>query len=103
MLVGHEYTSSWPEDSTDFDESKVSKIQEGKTTLLEVRAMLGKSSAEYIYPYVPNKDERAIGYLYAQTKGSAFTGAQMYNEHLIVTYGQDLVVTNVEFISQGTK
>lgn len=100
---GHEYTSSWPKDSTNFDESKASEIQEGKTTLSEVKAMLGKPSAEYIYPHVSNKDERAIGYLYAETKGSAFSGAQMYHEHLIVSYGQNLVVTNVEFTTQGMR
>ncbi len=101
VLIGHEYNSSWPEDSTNFDESKVSIIQEGQTSVSEVKAMLGKPSAEYIYPYVSSKDKRAIGYLYAQTKGSAFS-PQTYHEHLIISYGQNLIVTDVEFNYQGT-
>ncbi len=42
VLVGHEFTSSFDEDKTDFDASKVQQIKSGETTEAEVLALLGK-------------------------------------------------------------
>ena len=41
VLVGYEFVSSFKEDHTDFDESKVSEITKGETTIEEVEGFLG--------------------------------------------------------------
>ena len=101
-LVGHEFTSTWAVDSTDFDESKVGEIKKGTTTIQQVIKLLGKPSGEYVYPLAKNETEKAKVYLYQQTKGSVFN-LKFYQEMLIVSYDENGIVTDVEFIASGDK
>ena len=71
-LVGHNFISSWAIDSTDFDESKVSEIKEGSTTIQEVIELLGNPGGEQVYPLVKNANEKAKTYSYSHMTGSAF-------------------------------
>lgn len=100
LLVGHEYTSSWAVDKTDFDQSKIELIKKGETTIAEVETLLGLPTSEYIYPVIASKEDKAIGYLYSHTKGSAFN-LSFYQENLVITYNKDLIVTDVTFTSSG--
>ena len=102
-LVGHEYTSSWAIDSTDFDESKVSEIKDGSTTIQDVIELLGGPGGEYVYPLAKNANEHAKVYLYSQTKGSAFSGFKFYRKLLIVTHDENGIVTEVEYVSSAEK
>jgi len=99
-LVGHEFTSSWAVDSTDFDSSKLSEIKKGETTINEAIELLGKPGGEYIFPLTPNESEKAKVYLYNQTKGSAFN-LKFFQKLLVLTYGNSGVVTNVEYTESG--
>jgi len=102
ILVGTEFTSSFMEDATYFDASKLAQIEKGKTTREEVIQLLGSGGGNYIYPLINSPEERADVYLYAQTKGTAFN-LKFYNQTLIVTYDQQGIVSNVEYTTQGTK
>jgi outer membrane protein assembly factor BamE (lipoprotein component of BamABCDE complex) len=101
-LVGTEFTSSFKQDGTDFDASKVSQIEKGKTTKAEVVRLLGPPSGEYVHPMTASPTERALVYLYSQTKGSAFN-LQFYVKTLAVSYNEGGIVTNVEYSTQGKK
>lgn len=101
-LVGYEFTSSWKEDSTNFDSGRVSQIKKGKSTRSDVVRLLGNPGGKYIYPIIPNNDEEAVSYLYNQTKGSAFN-LKFYQKLLVVTFNKQGIVTNVEYTESGQK
>jgi len=101
-LVGHDFSSSWKVDSTDFDESKISGIKEGNTTIHEVIELLGNPDGEYIYPLATNETEKAKVYLYSQVKGSVFN-MKLYRKVLILTHDENGIVTEVEYESSGEK
>lgn len=101
-LVGYEFTSSWKEDSTDFDSRKVSQIRRGSSTRNDVIRLLGDPGGKLIYPIIPNSNENAVSYLYNQTKGSVFN-LKFYQKQLVVTFNRQGVVTNVEYTESGQK
>ena len=101
-LVGHEFTSTWAVDSTDFDESKVGEIKKGTTTIQQVIKLLGKPGGEYVYPLAKNEKEKSKVYLYQQTKGSVFN-LKFYQEMLVISYDKNGIVTDVTFIASGDK
>ena len=99
-LVGYEFLSSWKEDSTEFDGSKVAQIKEGQTTRKEVEALLGKPGGQYIYPLVAGENEKGISYLYNHTKGTAFN-LKFYQKTLVISFRPDAVVSKVEYVENG--
>ncbi len=101
-MVGYEFVSSWKADSSNFDGTKVSLIRKGESTRNDVIRLLGKPGGKYIYPIIPNNNEEAMNYLYAQTKGSAFS-LKVYQKQLIVTFNQRGIVTNIEYTEAGQK
>jgi hypothetical protein len=102
LLVAEEFVSSFPNDATDFDESKVPTIVKGKTTKTEVQAMLGKPNGGGIYPFIKTKGENALIYSYAHVKGSAFN-MKFYNKTLVISFDAAELVTDVEYTSTGEK
>ena len=102
LLVAEEFVSSFPNDATDFDESKVSGIAKDKTTRTEVLALLGKPNGNGIYPFIKNKQESALIYSYVHAKGNAFN-MKFYNKTLILSFNAAGVVTEVEYASNGEK
>lgn len=68
LLVGTEYTSSFKDDSTWFDVSKVDSIKQGMS-VDEVIAIMGKPGGEYRYPAIYTSEGRALVYLFDEIKG----------------------------------
>jgi hypothetical protein len=101
-LVGHEFTSSFDTDTTDFDATKVPQIRKGETTESGVTTLLGSPHGTYIYPMIPDKAARGLIYLYAQTRGSAFS-LKFYQQLLVVTIGPTGVVTEVQLTASGER
>lgn len=99
-LVGHEFTSSWKVDSTNFDGAKAAQIQKGRSTLADVTRLFGQPGGRYVFPMVPGESENAVNYVYSQTTGNAFT-LRFAQKHLVVTFDRQGVVTNVEFTESG--
>jgi outer membrane protein assembly factor BamE (lipoprotein component of BamABCDE complex) len=102
LLVGQEFVSSFPDDATDFDETKVSAITKGKSTRADVVALLGKPTGEAVYPLIKNKGETGVVYSYSHAKGSVFD-MKFYSKSLIVSLNANNVVTDVEYVSSGQK
>ena len=99
-VVGYEFSSSWKDDSTDFDGGKVAQIKKGQSTRRDVVRLLGKPGGKYIYPLIPNRGEEAVIYSYNQTKGTAFN-LKFYQKLLVVTFNKQGIVTNVEYTESG--
>ena len=102
VLVGHDFTSSFAEDKTDFDATKAQQIHKGETTESQVVALLGTPHGIYTYPLINNRDARAVVYLYQETKGTAFN-LKFYNQILVVQFNPTGVVTEVEFTATGQR
>jgi outer membrane protein assembly factor BamE (lipoprotein component of BamABCDE complex) len=101
-LVGTEFLSSFKEDGTDFDETKVAKIEKGKSTKADVVRLFGPAGGDYIAPLTTNPTDYALVYLYAQMKGSAFN-LRFYSKALVVSYNESGVVTDIQYTAQGNK
>jgi hypothetical protein len=102
LLVVEEFVSSFPNDATDFDESKVASIVKGKTTRAEVLSLLGKPNGSGVYPFIKNKGETAAIYSYAHAKGNAFN-MKFYNKSVVISFDADGIVSDVEYASNGEK
>jgi outer membrane protein assembly factor BamE (lipoprotein component of BamABCDE complex) len=102
VLIGKEFSSSFRDDATDFDESKVAQIEKGRTTRDDVVRLLGPAGGEYIHPIIKNPRDRALVYLYSQTRGGPFN-LRFYQKLLIVSYDESGVVTESEYSAAGTK
>jgi len=102
VLVGHEFTSSFEQDKTDFDASKVQQIAKGQATEPSVIALLGKPQGAYRYPLIKDRAGRGLVYLYQQSRGTAFN-MKVYNQLLVVALDEQGVVRDVEFSSSGER
>ena len=102
LLVGQEFVSSFPNDATEFDETKVSAITKGKSNRLEVISLLGKPNGEVVYPLIKNKAETGIVYSYSHVKGTVFN-MKFYSKALVISFDKNNVVTDMEYESAGEK
>jgi|APFre7841882630_1041343.scaffolds.fasta_scaffold01392_9 hypothetical protein len=103
LLVGYAFVSSFPQDKTDFDESKVNAITKDQSTVDQVVALLGEPSGKMSWPVVKNNEERAVMYLYAQVREVSLGKINAHSKVLTVTHNKRGLVTNVEFVMQGEK
>jgi len=101
-LVGHEFISSWAEDNSDFDESKVKDIVKGKTTRAELAQLLGKPAGHYIHPLIKPATGDAAVYAFAETSGSVFN-LKFFRKVLVVTFDTAGVVADVDYSSSGSR
>jgi hypothetical protein len=100
-LVGYEFVSTRAQDSTNFDEAKVSQITKGKTTRAEVRQLIGKPAGYRVYPLIPDASGEADCYAYAAVTGSVFH-LKRQSKLLIVTYDGRGIVSDVALKSTAS-
>lgn len=99
ILVGHAYTNSWKEGTTNFDESKIQQIKEGATHIDEVFKLLGRPGGEQIYPLTEAENEKVATYLYYQIKKGLLT-VKPHQKLLTIIYDRNTgVVTKVSYLS----
>lgn len=101
-LVGYGFWSSFKNDNTDFDGTKVAQLKTNVTTRVEVEQLLGPPGARCIYPVTPNQEEEEISYLYRQTRGVPF-GVKIYTKSLFVIFNRQGIVRDVEYKEVGEK
>jgi hypothetical protein len=101
-LVGTEFSSSFKADGTDFDESKVGKLEKGKSTRSDVLALFGPAGGDYMAPLITSPQDRALVYTYFQSKGSAFN-MRFYKKVLVISYDASGVVTDIQYTAEGNK
>jgi len=101
-LAGYDFTSSWKEDQSNFDGAKVPAIKKGVSTRDDVVRLVGAPRGKYAYPLIAEQNRQADVYLYAETRGGPFN-VKFYQKHLVVTYDERGVVTNVDYQELGQK
>lgn len=98
VLVGHEFISSWAEDHTDFNQSRIKDIVKGKTDRAQVIQLLGKPGGYYVYPMTKDTRGEAAVYAYLETRGFSHS-----SKLLLVSFDASGLVADVEFTSHGSK
>jgi hypothetical protein len=101
-LAGYDFASSWKEDQTDFDAGKLPGIKKGVSTRDDVVRMIGRPGGRYAYPLIADQNRQADVYLYAESRGGPIN-VKFYQKHLIVTYDERGVVSNVDYQELGQK
>ena len=101
-LVGHEFISSWAEDNSDFDESRVQHIAKGRTTRAELTQLLGRPAGYYIHPLIKATTGEASVYVFVETSGSVFN-LKVFRKSLVVTFDAAGVATELEYSSSGSR
>ena len=104
-LVGHEFTSSFREDYTEFDEAKVTQIKKGQMTQAEVIGLMGQPTGAYLYPLVQGKADKGLVYQYSQRRVEGVFAPKIwfYRKKLVVSIGEDGTVTGVQFETSGER
>lgn len=102
-LVGQQFFSSFPSDSTNFDETKISAIIKGRTTRAEVIRLLGTPSASYIPPMVKETSGGAIGYTYTVSRERMFRGPSSFTKRLRITFDDRDQVAEIDYTSSGNR
>jgi hypothetical protein len=96
VLVGYEFVSSFDEDHTNFDETKITLLKKGETTLVKVRDLLGEPAGMGTFPLLNHPTEKAWIYSY----GQFFTASGHKQEkRLIVSSDSNGVVSDIELTS----
>ena len=104
-LVGFDYSSSFENDKTDFDETLPGRIKRGETTLRQVLALLGRPTGQFIYPspYVWAQDQRAFVYSYSRNDRPPPGGTlQTINKFLAITFDSHDVVAETSLSTTVT-
>src|SRR5262245_28403646 len=102
VLVGHDYSSSFSDDKTDFDESVAHRIKRFETTAAEVVALIGSPTGEAIYPVAKAKDGKLYRYSYSRTDKNPLDGRRQPTRSKILVIEVDAsgIVTDVSLNSQ---
>jgi hypothetical protein len=96
-LVGHEFVSTWADDSTDFDTSRLAEIVKGKTKRAEVYRLLGEPSGYAVYPMIRALKGEAAIYLFAYETHTGVMNLKSHRKALVVTFDEHGVVTEVDY------
>ena len=105
-LVGYVFTSSFEEDHTDFDASRISEIEKGKSTKSQVIALLGQPNGKMIYPLVEQNGIERFLYKYFHIDiqmGLLKAKGKVFQKQLAIDFDNNDIVTDVEYASQDTK
>ena len=102
VLVGHEFTSSFKSDHTDFDTARVPQIKKGETTRAQVIALMGPPAGLWIHPMVKSQDDQGLVWIYGQTRASGFS-ISVHQKVLVVAVSPTGVVTEVDLTVSGER
>lgn len=104
VLVGYDFTSSFDEDKTRFDDSKIGRIQRGQTRRQDVTALFGKPGGLYVYPLIKDKASLALVYYFIDSERHPFGATVKQSRKLLVISvdGQG-VVTDFEYTASEPK
>lgn len=105
VLIGFDWFSSFKEDSTDYDDTKIDRIIKGETTWEQVIELMDCKYGIYAYPKAVNPGERALVYTYShyEVLVGFKTKTNVYTKVLMVVCGEDGIVKDVETGFTGEK
>lgn len=89
-LVFYNVASNFTDQSTNFEEGKVSQTRRGSTTYADVVALLGKPSGQGVFPVVATRGHRLVVYQYG--KASSETRTVAFKRLELALDARDVVV-----------
>jgi len=101
VLVGYNYISSFPSDHTDFDQSMISGLVEGKSREAEVIARFGAPSGESMYPLTRHRGLRHLVYSYVQFIADPFGHGDYSSKTLVITVDRSGLVRDLDYKEEG--
>ena len=101
-LAGYDFASSWKEDQSNFDGTKVPEIKKGVSSRDDVIRLIGRPGGKYAYPLIAEQNREADVYLYAEVRGGP-VNPKLYQKHLVVTYDERGIVSNVDYKEIGQR
>jgi len=102
-LVGKQFISSFKVDNSNFDETKIGRIEKGRTTRTEVIELMGVPTASFIPPMVKEPAVEAIGYTYQAIRGGLFSGLKPNMKSLRISLDGNGVVSDLDYTTSGNK
>lgn len=100
VLMAYRFSSTYKEDSTDFDETKTSLIEKGKTAQADVINILGEPSGMGIYPSALQKGDIRLLYHYQEYDSSTFV---LLKKNLQIDVGQEGIVRDFDLNVERTE
>ena len=98
VLVGYDYSSSYVEDKTDFEEDHVYRMKKGETTRAQVIDLLGQPGGMYIYPMISSTNDTALVYRYYRKKHEPFKGLRILDKVLVISIDGRDVISGVDHV-----
>ena len=104
VLVGFDFTSSFKDDMTKFDHSKVPLVRDGQTTRADVLALLGRPGGTYTYPLVKGKEDLGLVYSFVDATRTPFVpGIRTLRRTLVISVNPAGVVSDVSYTESEGK
>lgn len=95
-LVFYNFVSSFQDDSSDFDETRIAEIRKGQSTKAAIVQLFGPPTGRAIYPAVQSEANEKYMYNYAQPRGG-----QRYSKRLEILFGAEGSVMDYRFVSDS--
>jgi hypothetical protein len=95
-LIMYDFSSNFEEDSSNFDESRVSALIKGTSTKADVVALFGQPTGRAIYPLIERVGDEVYKYGYAQT-----TRQERSVKQLNLLFDPEGVLVDFRFSSQS--
>ncbi len=105
VLIGYDWFSSFKDDSSDYDDTKIDLIKKGETTWEQVIELMNCKYGIYTYPKTDDPDDRALVYTYShyEVLVGFKTKTNVYTKVLMVVCDKDGIVKDVETALNGEK
>ena len=96
-LIGYNSVSTFVEDLSNFDESRIAEIRKSQSTKADITQLFGPPSGRAIYPAVQHQGNEKFIYSYLQVRGG-----ERFSKRLEILFGADGVVLDYRFASDTT-
>lgn len=105
ILTGFDWFSSFKDESSDYDDTKIDRIKKGETTWEQVIQLMNCKYGIYTYPKTDSPDDRALVYMYShhEVLVGFKTKTNVYTKVLIVVCDKDGIVKDVQTALNGEK
>ena len=104
VLAGYEFTSSFKEDKTRFDEGKVAQIRRGESKRDDIVVLLGQPTGLYSYPLIKEREAVGLVYFFIDSERHPFGATvKQSRKFLIVSCDNSGIVTDITYDSSEPK
>lgn len=104
VLVGYNFTSSFDEDKTSFDDSKIPGIERGRTTRNDLIATFGQPGGWYTYPLIKDAAGTALVYFFIDSNRHPLGATvRQKTKLLVVSIDGQGVVTDVDYTTTAPR